>query len=217
MKRMYLGFGAAVLVILGSMAAAQTSSQETSLGSYARGVRKQGQGQKAADSKHYDNDNLPQNEKISVVGPTPVAEAASNANGDAPKSDGDAAKTNGGAAAGAGDAAASADGAKKDDGSADSKQAANAEWQSKIADQKKQIDLASRELDVLQREYQLRAAAMYADAGNRLRNAGAWDKEDSDYKQKIADKQKAVDAAKQKLDDMQEQARKAGVPSSMRE
>jgi len=47
---------------------------------------------------------------------------------------------------------------------------------------------------------------MYADAGNRLRNAGAWDKEDAQFKQQIADKQKALDQAKQTLDDLQEQA-----------
>jgi hypothetical protein len=69
--------------------------------------------------------------------------------------------------------------------------------------------LLSRELDVLQREYRLRAAAFYADAGNRLRDAGAWDKEDAQYKQQIAAKQKAVDDAKKQLDDLQEQARKA--------
>jgi LAS superfamily LD-carboxypeptidase LdcB len=56
---------------------------------------------------------------------------------------------------------------------------------------------------------------MYADAGNRIRNSAQWDKQDADYKQKIADKQKAVDDAKQKLEEMQEEARKAGVPSSM--
>ena len=70
---------------------------------------------------------------------------------------------------------------------------------------------------MLQREYRLRAAAFYADAGNRLRNAGAWDKEDAQYKQQIADKQKAVNDAKQALDNLQEQARKSGVPSSVRE
>jgi LAS superfamily LD-carboxypeptidase LdcB len=86
-----------------------------------------------------------------------------------------------------------------------------------LADQKSKVDLLNRELDVEQREYQLRAAAMYADAGNRLRNSGNWDKEDADYKQKIAEKKKAADAAKQELDDMQEDARKAGVPSSVRE
>ena len=63
----------------------------------------------------------------------------------------------------------------------------------------------------------LRAAAFYADAGNRLRNEATWDKDDAQYKQQIAEKQKAVDDAKKQLEDLQEQARKAGVPSSMRE
>jgi len=48
-----------------------------------------------------------------------------------------------------------------------------------------------------------------------MRNATQWDKEEADYKQKIADKQKALDDAKQKLEDMKEDARKAGVPSAM--
>ena len=58
---------------------------------------------------------------------------------------------------------------------------------------------------------------MYGDAGNRLRNSADWDKQDAQYKQQIADKQKALDDAKQKQDEMQEEARKAGVPSSVRE
>jgi hypothetical protein len=75
----------------------------------------------------------------------------------------------------------------------------------------------TREFDVLQREYQIRAAAMYADAGNRMRNSADWDKQDAQYKQQIADKQKALDDAKQKLEDTQEEARKAGAPPSVRE
>jgi hypothetical protein len=108
-----------------------------------------------------------------------------------------------------------ADAAKPADDDQAKKEAAWKAWQDKLASQKGQIDLAGRELDVLQREYQIRAAAMYGDAGNRMRNSGQWDKEDADYKQKIADKQKAVDDAKQKLADMQEDARKSGVPSAM--
>jgi len=88
------------------------------------------------------------------------------------------------------------------------------QWADKVKGQQDQIDLLKREFDVLQREYQIRAAAMYGDAGNRLRNQTDWDKQDAQYKQQIADKQKAVDDAKQKLEDMQEEARKAGVPSS---
>ena len=97
------------------------------------------------------------------------------------------------------------------------KQAALKQWEDRLTSQKEQIDLLSRELNVLEREYQIRAAAMYADAGNRMRNETAWDKEDADYKKKIDEKKKAVDAAKQELDDMEENARRAGVPSSVRE
>jgi Spy/CpxP family protein refolding chaperone len=56
---------------------------------------------------------------------------------------------------------------------------------------------------------------MYADVGNRLRNSGDWDKQDAQYKQQIADKQKALEEAKQKLEDIDEDARKAGVPASV--
>jgi predicted RNase H-like nuclease (RuvC/YqgF family) len=98
-----------------------------------------------------------------------------------------------------------------------SKQTAWKQWGDKIRSQQQQIDLLSRELDVLQREYQIRAAAMYADAGNRLRNQADWDKQDTQYKQQIADKQKAVDEAKQKLEELQENARKAGAPTSVQE
>ena len=76
---------------------------------------------------------------------------------------------------------------------------------------KRKIDSLNHELDLDQREYRLRAAAQYGDAGNRLRNAAQWDKEDAQYKSDIDAKQKALDAAQQELDEMQEQARKAGI------
>jgi hypothetical protein len=50
-----------------------------------------------------------------------------------------------------------------------------------------------------------------------MRNSADWDKQDAQYKQQIADKQKALDEAKQKLEDLQEEARKAGAPASVRE
>jgi hypothetical protein len=178
-----------------SLAVAQTTAaapDQTSLGDYARKVHKDPAGK--AKPKVYDNDNLPADEKLSVVG-APAA-AGDNA-ADAKAADGK-------------------DAAKPEDEQT-KKQAEWKGWQDKLSSQKNSIDLASRELDVLQKEYQLRAAAMYADAGNRMRNAAQWDKEDADYKQKIADKQKSVDDAKQKLDEMQEEARKAGVPAAMRE
>jgi hypothetical protein len=182
------------VVLLALPAAAQTAStppDQSSLGDYARKVRKEPASTKPKP-KVFDNDNLPTDDKLSVVGQHPAETASA-----APADDKDAA------------------GAKPADDDQAKKQAAWKAWQDKLATQKDQIALASRELDVLQREYQLRAAAMYADAGNRIRNSADWDKQDADYKQKIADKQKAVDDAKQKLTDMQEEARKDGLPSGM--
>jgi hypothetical protein len=196
MKRItYIGFVFALsTVLLASTAGAQTSSPAPDpppLGDYARKIRKDPATPKPRP-KVFDNDNLPTDDKLSIVGEKSTADAASAAPGD----DKNAA------------------GAKADDDQA-KKQAAWKSWQTKVSAQKDQVDLATRELDVLQREYQLRAAAMYADAGNRMRNSAQWDKEDADYKQKIADKQKAIEDTKQKLGDMQEEARKDGVPSSM--
>jgi hypothetical protein len=191
----------------------QPPSSGSSLGDYARQVRKDpGTGSKP---KVFDNDNLPTQDKLSVVGATPASTSDSSADAKAATSE------NAPAAPGTEGKAATevkppSSTAKAPENEANS-QAAAKQWGDKLASQKEQIDLLARELDVVQREYQIRAAAMYADAGNRLRNSGDWDKQDAQYKEQIAAKQKALEDAKQKLDDMQEDARKAGVPSSVRE
>ena len=198
-------------------AGAQTPSQpkdQASLGDYARKVRKD-TGAPAGRPKVFDNDNLPKDDKLSVVGQPPAAEtktAKAEDAGEKPAPPADSKTTSDGKAA-----AQTKSGAATPEDEKAKKQAEWKGWQDKITAQKDQVTLASRELDVTQREYQLRAAAMYADAGNRMRNAAQWDKEEANYKQQIADKQKAVDEAKQKLEDMKEEAHKAGVPSSMSE
>ncbi len=186
------------------------SSPSPSLGDYARQVRKDPEAK--SKPKVFDNDNLPHDDKLSVVGtpsePTADNSAEQKQSGTANPPPGNESKS------AAGDKPAADSGKPLD---AAGMQAASKQWADKLEAQQKQIDLLQRELDVTQKEYQLRAAAMYADAGNRLRNATDWDKQDSQYKQQIADKQKAVDDAKQRLDELQEEARKAGVPSSVRE
>ncbi|MGD0791023.1 MAG: hypothetical protein ABR920_04560 [Terriglobales bacterium] len=168
----------ATLLLLGvSGAAAQ------SLGDYARAVRKN-KPEPSSTNRHFDNDNLPAGNALSVVGPPPAGDA----------NPGDAAK------AAVDPAAAAAERQKTAD-----------EWKEKIDKQKEKIDSLNHELDLDQREYRLRAAAMYSDAGTRLRNAAQWDKDDAQYKSDIDGKQKALDAARQQLDEMQEQARKAGI------
>jgi hypothetical protein len=179
-----------------------TNASEPSLGNYARTLKKD---KKQEASKKFDNDNLPREDKLSVVGSTGSADSATT---------------------GEDQQAASADSSSRDKGKAprvtpgetsEQRQQVYDQWKDKISSQQSEVDLRSRELDVQQREYKLRAAEFYSDAGERLRNQAAWDKEDAEYKQRIAEKQKALDEAKQKLDDVQEDARKAGVPSSVRE
>ena len=88
------------------------------------------------------------------------------------------------------------------------------EWQGKISGQKDQIALLERELDVLQRENKLRAATFYADAGNRLRDSKKYAEDDRKYQDDIAAKQKAIEDAKTKLEQMRDDARKAGASVS---
>jgi hypothetical protein len=204
-------------LLLVSAAKGQTPAQsqdQSSLADYARKVHKD-TGAAKPKPKVFDNDNLPKEDKLSVVGQQPVAEAkpstteegndkAATPDGKAP--DGKAVVTPKPDAVNP--ATATEDEKAK-------KQAELKDWQAKIGAQKEQVSMASRELDVTQREYQLRAAAMYADVGNRLRNAVQWDKEEASYKQQLVDKQKALDDAKQKVEELKDAALKAGVPSSM--
>jgi hypothetical protein len=202
MKRIsYAVLAGGILSCLFTPAIAQ---QSQSLGDYARAVRKQ---EKKGSPRQFDNDNLPKTDKLSVVGNATPPSDDKPAKESEPTTDSKDTKS-----------PEPAESAKSADKAADdAKRKANDGWKLKIADQKSKVDLLSRELDVLQREYRLRAAAFYADAGNRLRDQAAWDKEDARYKQQIADKQKSIDEAKQQLEDLDENARKAGVPSSMRE
>lgn len=177
---------AALFLITASFASAQ------SLGDVARSARK-GKAQTGSTAHHYDNDNLPTTDKLSVVGPATASTTAQSNDPNAP-----APQT------------AQAPAVDPKTAAAD-RQHAQDEWKDKIDDQKKTIDSLNHELDLTQREYRLRAVAQYSDAGNRLRNAAQWDKDDADFKKQLDEKQKAVDAAKKELENLQEQARKAGV------
>ena len=211
MKRTLFALLCGILIsgLMTSLCAAQnagtpdpsTNALEPSLGSYARAVKKDKKPLPAA-AKKFDNDNLPKDDKISIVGngATASVEASAAPLSESPAAPGAASKLE-----------------VQPGQTQEQRQVVYEQWQQRISTQQSQVDMLSRELDVDQREYRVRAAAFYADAGDRLRNQAAWDKEDADYKQKIADKQKALDEAKQKATDMQEEARKSGVPSAARE
>jgi len=179
------------------LAVAAAAQQQPGLADMARSSRQQAPPKPA---KVYDNDNLPTRAPITVLGEANAPEAATN---DAKPED-----------------AASATAPKEPKPKMDDAEGARKlqeQWHSKLADQKKEISTSQRELDILQREYRLRAAAVYADAGNSLRDPAKWAADDRQYQQQIVDKGKQLDAAKQKLEDLREQARKSGMPASVSE
>ncbi len=87
----------------------------------------------------------------------------------------------------------------------------DAGFRSRYLEQKRQADLLQREMSVLQRESQIQSADYYGDAGNMLRNSEQWFQKQKKSQDDIAAKQKALDEARQKLEDLKEEARKAGV------
>jgi len=147
-------------------------------------------------TKVWTNDNIPTTSGISTVG-TPAT-------------------GNGSASAGAEDKSASAQTTPR---SPDELRKLEQEWRKKFQDQKDQIALLERELTVSKRENQIRATTYYADAGNRMRyeNQAKYAEDDRKYQAETAAKQKELDAAKQKLQDMKDELRKAGLPSSWAE
>lgn len=192
---------------------AAAQAQNSSLGDYARAVKKTKPESRKA-SKTYDNDNLPNKSKLSVVGAAPTEAAADKDNKDQDK-----------------DSTATKDPDHKDDSSkaaenssevkagqsSEDRKKAIDDWKQKIDDQKGKVDLLSRELDVLQRERQVKQADFNSSTARTIQNPRGFDEEDAKYKQQIADKQKILDDAKGKLNELQEQARKDGVPSSAAE
>jgi hypothetical protein len=186
MKRMKWMVIATLLLMGISGAAAQ------SLGDYARAVRKN-KADSGSTGRQYDNDNLPTGQPLSVVGPPPAADA-------------DAVPEAGDAKSKPSEKTASADPA-----AAAERQKAEEEWKKKLEAQQEKLDSLNRDLDVQQREYRLRVATQYNSESTRLQNAAQWTKEDEKFRGDAEAKQKAIDAARQELDEIQEQARKAGV------
>jgi hypothetical protein len=172
----------------------------------------------------YDNDNLPTSSSLSVVGQESNTDADKDSKSQAKDGDKDATgKTADGKSADAKSADGKSAADKKSDKDAEMKSGQSAEDREKalaalkvkLDDQKKQIDLLARELDVLKREHDIKQTEFYADTARRVQNPNGFVAEDAKYKTQIADKQKALDAAKQKLTDMQEDARKSGAPNSV--
>jgi hypothetical protein len=174
--------------------------QAQSLGEAARKARKD----KAAPSptqKVYTNENLPSGPlSVATVNDGEKPRPQENADGEAMPSE----------------ASREQDAANSEATPAGGKQDYSA-WQPRIAEQKNKVALLERELGVLEREYRLRVAVFYADAGTRLRDDRKFADADRQYKSDMETKKNALAAAKQQLEDLREEARKAGVPASVRE
>ncbi|MBV9437949.1 MAG: hypothetical protein JOZ44_17965 [Acidobacteria bacterium] len=186
--------GLAVLLILGTSAFGQ------SLGEAAR---------KARQSKPPEpTTKVITNDDLNSLPKPPVSSAAdSDANASAENKD----------AATADDKAKDKDKEKADaeKKSPDDQAKLDKEWGDKIAAQKDAIAMLEREIDVMQRENKLRAATFYADAGNRLRDEKKYAEDDRKYHDQIDAKQKELDDAKTKLDQLRDDARKAGASASV--
>lgn len=199
-----------MIALFAGITAATTlaQSQSQSLADVARKQRQQ-KYEKQVATKVYTNDNLPPDNDMkddsSSDASKPAdcagcAQADDSANSEAADKDKDKA----------------ADGSKKPaPGSIEEYKEKAAEWQKKVEEQKKAVAAVQQQLESMQQQYRLRASAYYTDAGLRLRDGGAkWAEDEVNFRKAIDEKQKELDAAKQKLADVQDQGHKAGAPNS---
>lgn len=183
-----------VLAVFAAMTAGMAVAQ--SLGDVAREQRKK-KADKPVPTKVYTDDDIPSENRLKQN----VAEAP------APKPSASPDDKNPDAKA-AGDK-------KPAPGSVEEYKEKAAEWKKKIDAQKKVVEGLQQQLDGLQQQYRLRASAYYSDAGLRLRDGGSkWSDDEQSFRKTIDEKQKEVDAAKQKLSDIQDEAHRAGAPNS---
>ncbi len=189
-KLLYTLAAALVAACLALPAAAQ------SLGDAARQAQKDKK-PKPASEVVYTNDNIPKSDSLGASQqPPPAATDDKDKTADA---------------ANAGDKDKSAASSDED------RKKLEEEWRKKFADAKRELSTLQREYDVAQKEHQLQAAAFYADAGTRLRDDRKWADQEREFQATMADKKSKIDAQKQKIDDLTEELRKAGLPSSWAE
>jgi hypothetical protein len=200
MKRLIVS---AITVVVLSLASglpsvAQSAPAEgPSLGDFARAVRKSRPQEVKPAEKVYDNDNIASATSVSVVGNSSAASDSSNTT-----------ETKGNNGASGNQNAQPESKTQNDDPpkvspgqSREDRQKVFDSWKQRIDDQKHKIDQLSQEISGLK----------------NVNNSQVSVWPDQKYAQTLTDKQKALDDAKAGLSDLQEQARKAGVPSSFTE
>jgi len=190
MKRLSLWV---VLGLVLQMAASVAVAQ--SLGDVAREQRKK-KAEHPTPAKVYTDDNLPSDNQLKDKSASESSAPAKSPDANSPEAN-------------------AAPGKKAAPGSVEEYKEKAADWKKKIDEQKKVVEGLQQQLDGMQQQYRLRASAYYSDAGLRLRDGGAkWAEDEQNFRKAIDEKQKEVDAAKQKLADLQDEGHRAGAPNA---
>lgn len=165
-------------------------AQET-LGDVARQTRST-EKSRAQSKRLYTNDDIPS----VVFAPATTDEGEASADAEAKPTEGDK------------KAASKEDG---DKAAAEAKQKAADDMRKNIELQKKQIAELEREASLNDRDARLRASAAYADIGQRLRDPVRFAQNMQQSRENSDRFSKQIEDAKQKLAEMEEQARRQGV------
>jgi len=201
----------AALLIAAPLACAQTPN-EVSLGDAARAAQAR-KSRPSPNGKVYDNENLPKGGAISTT--TGDYAGVSTSPSSTRSASSASATTSATTSTSATSAAKDKDG--KDVSQEEADKAAADEMRGKVAEAKKNIAQLEREVDVMQRENRLKAAAYYGDAGTKLRDGAKYQAEDQKQQETLKAKQDELAAAKAALDQLRDDIRKAGLPSSIGE
>ena len=175
------------LLALAGLLTAAAAAQ--SLGDYARQQRAK-KPPTTEGVKEYTNDNLPTSGSLTTTSTS--ASAAS-----------DSASTSAGAAKSKSDSASEKDMAKLE-----------TEWKGKFSKQKGEIAQLQRELDIATKERNLMVADYYRRPAENLQRSKTFAENDQKNQAEIAEKKQALADAQRKLEDLKEELRKAGLPSS---
>jgi hypothetical protein len=196
MKRVLSCSVAIIVVMIAAGAIARAQSQTPSLGDYARAVKKKRPQDTKGTPKVYDNDNLPSGQPLSVVGPSPETSTGKDGKDTDAKTANKATDPN----SKAGDKADQKKNASADDkaGQPPEKKEKAVDTKKDMEEQQKKVEQLTQELDKVQQDYNARAVKLWAD--------------NEQYTRDVAEKQKALDEAKSKLNDLQDGQHDAGTP-----
>ncbi|HZQ20131.1 MAG TPA: hypothetical protein VFA90_15540 [Terriglobales bacterium] len=192
MKRVVLSNVTIIIFALASctFATAQSEPQagdSQSLGDYARALKKSKTHDAKPASTVYDNDNLPSATSVNVVGGSTSSSAYTSNTPDA----------NAAQQQNQDDPSTVKTGQSVQD-----REKAYDSWKQKIDAQKEKVDQLSHDLDEAKNH------------PSSTTTVPVWPY-NTDYQKDVAEKQKALDQAKAELDQMQDAARKQGVPNSV--